>query len=80
MVNRVEANWGCALISPDKRPWCLAEDHCLPIGQKRACGRSLDDVPQADFWPASKSAIKCRIRSAVTQAEAAIAIATSLHR
>src|ERR1035437_634403 len=34
---------------------------------------------QADFWPASKSAIKCRIRSAVTQAEAAIAIATSLH-
>jgi len=38
------------------------------------------DLPEADFWPASKSAIKCRIRFAVTQAEAAIAIATSLHR
>jgi len=35
---------------------------------------------QADFGPASKSAIKCRIRSALTQVEAAIAIATSLHR
>ena len=35
---------------------------------------------ERDFGPASKSAIKCRIRSAVTQAEAAIAIATSLHR
>jgi hypothetical protein len=34
---------------------------------------------QQAFGPASKSAIKCRIRSAVTQAEAAIAIATSLH-
>jgi hypothetical protein len=36
------------------------------------------DVSEADFGPASKSAIKCRIRSALTQAEAAIA--TSLHR
>jgi hypothetical protein len=36
--------------------------------------------PEADFGPASKSAIKCRIRSALTQAEAAIAIATSLHQ
>ena len=35
-------------------------------------------VSEADFGPASKSAIKRRIRSAVTQAEAAIAIATSL--
>jgi hypothetical protein len=38
------------------------------------------DVLEADFGPASKSAIKCRIRSALTQAEAAIAIVTSLHR
>jgi hypothetical protein len=30
----------------------------------------LDDVLEADFGPASKSAIKCRIRSALTQAEA----------
>lgn len=40
----------------------------------------MDHLLEPDFWPASKSAIKCRIRSAVTQAEAAIAIATSLHR
>jgi hypothetical protein len=38
----------------------------------------LDNHVQQAFGPASKSAIKCRIRSAVTQAEAAIA--TSLHR
>jgi len=43
-------------------------------------GEINSDLPEADFWPASKSAIKCRIRFAVTQAEAAIAIATSLHR
>jgi hypothetical protein len=34
----------------------------------------------ADFWPASQSAIKCRIRSGMTQAEAAIAIVASLDR
>ena len=38
------------------------------------------DVSEADFGLASKSAIKCRIRSALTQAEAAIAVAASLHR
>jgi hypothetical protein len=38
------------------------------------------DLFEADFWPASKSTIKYRIRSAVPQAEAAIAIATSLDR
>ena len=38
------------------------------------------DFLQADFGPASKSAIKCRIRSTLTQAKAAIAIATSFHR
>jgi hypothetical protein len=38
------------------------------------------DFLEADFWPASTSAIKCRIRSAVTQAEAAIASAYPLHR
>ncbi|MGA3199873.1 MAG: hypothetical protein ABSD89_10790 [Halobacteriota archaeon] len=38
------------------------------------------DLLEEDFGTTSKSAIKCRIRSAVTQAEAAIAIATSLHR
>jgi hypothetical protein len=27
------------------------------------------DFPEEDFWPASKSAIKCRVCSAVTQAE-----------
>jgi hypothetical protein len=43
-------------------------------------GEINGDVLEADFGPASKSAIKCRIRSALTQAEAAIAIATSLHR
>ena len=32
------------------------------------------DLREEDFWPTSKSAIKCRIRSAVTQAEAAIAL------
>jgi hypothetical protein len=37
-------------------------------------------IPLPDFGPASKSAIKCCIRSALTQAEAAIAIATSLDR
>jgi len=36
------------------------------------------DLLEADFSPASKSAIKCRIRSAVTQAETAIA--APLHR
>jgi len=36
--------------------------------------------PEEDFWTASMCAIKWRTRSAVTQAEAAIAIATSLHR
>jgi hypothetical protein len=36
------------------------------------------DFPEADFWTTSKCAIKCRTRSAVTQADAAIA--TSLHR
>jgi hypothetical protein len=36
------------------------------------------DLREGDFGPASKSAIKCRIRSALTQAEAAIT--TSLHR
>jgi hypothetical protein len=30
--------------------------------------------PEEDIWPASKSAIKCRIRSAMTRAEAAIAM------
>ena len=40
--------------------------------------RVLDNHVQQAFGPASKSAIKCRIRSAVTEAEAAIA--TSLHR
>ncbi len=35
---------------------------------------------EVGFDPASKSAIKCRIRSAVTRAEAAIAIATPLPR
>jgi hypothetical protein len=39
-----------------------------------------NDLLEADFWTTSKCAIKCRTRSAVTQAEAAIAIATSLHR
>ncbi len=43
-------------------------------------GDAMDDLLEADFGPASKSAIKCRIRSALTQAEAAIAIATSLHQ
>ena len=38
------------------------------------------DFREADFWPASKSAIKRPIHSAVTQAEAAIEIATPLHR
>jgi hypothetical protein len=37
----------------------------------------MDDLLEADFWTASKCAIKCRTRSAVTQAEAAFAIATS---
>ena len=45
---------------------------------KRAWGEINADVLEADFGPASKSANKCRIRTAVTQAEAAIA--TSLHR
>jgi hypothetical protein len=45
--------------------------------QKRA-SEKFKHGPQADFGPTSTSAIKCRIRSAVTQAEAAIA--TSLHR
>jgi len=38
------------------------------------------DLLENDFWTTSKCAIKCRTRPAVTQAEAAIAIATSLHR
>jgi len=38
------------------------------------------DLVEDDFWTTSKCAIKCRTRSAVTQAEAAIAIATSRHR
>ena len=45
---------------------------------RNGLGRKLSDLPEADFGPASKSAIKRRIRSAVTQAEAAIA--NSLHR
>jgi hypothetical protein len=38
----------------------------------------MGDLREVDFWPASKPAIKCRIHSAVTQAEAAIEIATPL--
>jgi len=34
------------------------------------------DFPQADFRPALKCEIKCRIHSAVTQAKAAIEIAS----
>jgi hypothetical protein len=45
---------------------------------RNGLGGNGSDLPEADFGPASKSAIKCRIRSAVTQAEAAIA--NSLHR
>ena len=48
--------------------------------QKRDWGRLIAISPKPNFGPASKSAIKCRIRSALTQAEAAVAIATSLHR
>ena len=51
-----------------------------PMTREEPVDQSAADFPEADFWPASKSAIKCRIRSALTQAEAAIAIATSLHR
>jgi|HubBroStandDraft_6_1064221.scaffolds.fasta_scaffold168675_3 hypothetical protein len=47
-----------------------------PYIHKRASGRSLlcalpgfGGCIEADFGPASKSAIKCRIRSAVTQAK-----------
>jgi len=35
---------------------------------------------EVDFWTTLMCAIKCRTRFAVTQAEAALAIATSLHR
>jgi hypothetical protein len=55
----------------------------IPIGGIRSelCFvRNRVYFPYADFWPASKFAIECRIRSAVTQAEVAIAIATSLRR
>ena len=38
------------------------------------------DLLEAIFGPASKSALKCRICAAVTHAEAAITIATPLHR
>jgi hypothetical protein len=41
---------------------------------------AISNFPEADFWTTSNCAIKCRIRSALTQAEAAIAVATSLHR
>ena len=40
----------------------------------------IGDILEADFGPTSKSAIKSRIRCALTQAEATTAIATSLHR
>ncbi len=48
--------------------------------QKTGLGEIHGDLLEVDFEPASKSAIKCRIRSAVTRAEAEIAIATPLHR
>jgi hypothetical protein len=57
----------------DRRPY---RDNYPETGLEEING----DVLDADFGPASKSAIKCRIRSALTQAEAAIAIATSLHQ
>src|SRR5579863_449482 len=42
-------------------------------------GSEESHFPQADFWPASKSAIRRRVSSTLTQAETAIAIATFLH-
>jgi len=62
---------------------CRANDHSLhgwPETGFEEIGVTESLVLEADFWPASKSAIKCRIRPAATQAEPAIAIATSLHR
>ena len=55
---------------------------CRQLGSYQQTGLEEinGDLPEADFWPASKSAIKCRIHSALTQAEAAIEIATPLHR
>jgi hypothetical protein len=50
----------------------------ITIRQPQASGRSVDDLLEADFRTNLKCAIKCRTRSAVTQAQAAIA--TSLHR
>jgi len=50
------------------------------VMQKRASRKPADDLREEDFWTTSKCAIKCRTRFAVTQAEVAIAIATSLHR
>jgi len=54
----------------------------LPVIRPESLASVTDvgNFSEEDFWPASKSAIKFRIRSDVTQAEAAIAIATSLHR
>jgi hypothetical protein len=57
--------------------WQAARGIGVPETAIIACGSHF---PEADFGPVSKSAIKYRIRSAVTQAEAKIAIAISLHR
>jgi hypothetical protein len=59
-----------AVLQAETRP---SRERQSRTGRRMRGGNDLE----ADFWPASESAIKCRIRSAVTQAEAAIAIASS---
>jgi hypothetical protein len=69
---------GCA--RPRRAPRNVADESPVSAPEVGGYRQRNFQLPEADFGPASKSAIECRIRSAVTQAEAAIASATSPRR
>jgi hypothetical protein len=68
------------LLLPRRAPRNVPHESTVTSPAVGPSANAIPNFPEADFGPASKSAIKCRIRSALTQAEAAIAIATFLHR
>lgn len=70
----------CRLRLPRRAPRNVAHEPTVTRAQSAPSANAISNFPKADFWTTSNCAIKCRIRSALTQAEAAIAIATSLHR
>jgi hypothetical protein len=70
----------CRLRLPRRAPRNLAHESTVTRPQSAASANAISNFLEADFGPASESPIKCRIGSALTQSETAIAIAASLPR